>query len=109
MPYNEHTAERIRPLMKRRKGSSEKKMFGGVGFLLHGNMCVGVWKEFLILRLGTDAYEAALEQSFAREFDITGRAMKGWVLVEPAGVEQDEPLTDWIERAVKFVKTLAKK
>ena len=109
MSYDEHTADRVRPLMKRRKGFSEKKMFGGVGFLLHGNMCAGVWKEFLILRLGTDAYEAALEQSFTREFDITGRAMKGWVMVEPEGFVEDDELKSWIEKAVKFVRTLPAK
>jgi TfoX/Sxy family transcriptional regulator of competence genes len=84
-------------------------MFGGVGFLLNGNMLVGVWKDSLIVRLGLDNYDDALLEPHVREFDITGRAMKGWVLVEPEGVEDDDQLKDWIERALKFVKALPKK
>jgi TfoX/Sxy family transcriptional regulator of competence genes len=106
MPSNEKTAERVRVLVKRRKGVSEKKMFGGVGFLLDGNMCVGVWKESLILRIGPNAYEEALEQPFTKEFDITGRAMTGWVMVSPEGFAEEDELKSWIEAAVKFVRTL---
>src|SRR5256885_5536147 len=84
-------------------------MFGGVGFLLNGNLLVGVWKESLIARLGPDEGDEALKEPHVREFDITGRAMKGWVLVEPEGVEDDEQLSGWIHRAVKFVRTLAAK
>lgn len=82
------------------------KMFGGVGFLLNGNMCVGVWKDFLILRVGPQKYEAALAEPFAREFDITGRVMKGWVMVEPEGFEWDDDLQNWIQLALRFVRTL---
>lgn len=106
MAYDAGLAERVRPLLRRRKGFSEKKMFGGVGYLLSGNMCVGVWKKFLILRVGPDYYETALSDPYAREFDITGRAMRGWVMVEPAGVEADADLLEWVDQAVKFVRTL---
>lgn len=109
MAYNEALAERVRPLMRRRKGFSEKKMFGGVGYLLSGNMCVGVWKEFLILRVGPESYEAALSDPHTREFDITGRPMRGWVMVEPAGIVAEEDLLEWIDQAVKFVRTLPAK
>jgi TfoX/Sxy family transcriptional regulator of competence genes len=81
-------------------------MFGGAGFLLNGNMLVGVWTDSLIVRLGPETYDAALLEPHVREFDITGRPMKGWVLVEREGVEDDEQLKDWIERAAKFVKAL---
>jgi TfoX/Sxy family transcriptional regulator of competence genes len=84
-------------------------MFGGIGFLFRGNMCVGVWKEFLILRLGADQYEGALREPCVREFDITGRAMKGWVMVRPDGVEGDEELRTWVRRAAAFVGTLPPK
>ena len=67
-------------------------MFGGVGFLLNGNMLVGVWKDSLIVRLGPDQGEEALLEPHVKEFDITGRPMKGWVLVEPEGVEDDDQL-----------------
>jgi len=109
MAYDEPSAGRMRKLLARRQGVVEKQMFGGVGFLLRGNMCVGVWKEFLILRLGPEAGEAALEEPFTRPFDITGRAMQGWVMVYPEGFAEDADLADWVQRAVGFVKTLPKK
>lgn len=109
MAFSEELAERIRHAVARRRNLLEKKMFGGVGFLLHGNMLVGVWKDSLIVRLGQDAYDDALLEPHVRKFDITGRPMKGWVMVEPEGVRDDEPLKVWIERATKFVKTLPKK
>src|ERR1700681_281024 len=93
----------------RNRGVEEKKMFGGVGFLLNGNLLVGVWKDSLIVRLGPDNYDDALLEPHVREFDITGKPMKGWVLVEPEGVVDDEQLKDWIERATKFVKSLPAK
>ena len=84
-------------------------MFGGVGFLLNGNMLVGVWKDSLIARLGPDEGEAALREPHVRAFDITGKPMKGWIMVEPEGVEEDDQLKDWIQRARKFVGKLPKK
>jgi TfoX/Sxy family transcriptional regulator of competence genes len=109
MAFSEELAERIRQQLAWRKGVEEKKMFGGVGYLLHGNLLVGVWKDALIVRLGPDNYDDALLEPHVREFDITGRPMKGWVLVESEGVEDDEQLTDWIERATRFVRTLPAK
>ena len=105
MAFSEELAGRIRQGLARRKGIKEKKMFGGVGFLLNGNLLVGVWKDSLIVRLGPEEGEEALKEPHVRDFDITGRPMKGWVLVKPAGVESDEQLGGWIERATKFVKT----
>ena len=72
-------------------------------------MLVGVWKNSLIVRLGPDNYEDALLESHVREFDITGKPMKGWVMVEPDGIDEDGQLKDWIQRATAFVGTLAKK
>ena len=106
MAFSETLAERIRERMARRKDIEEKKMFGGVGFLLKGNMLVGVWKDSLIVRLGPEEGVLALKEPHVKAFDITGRPMKGWVLVEPAGIEDDEHLSGWIQRAVKFVKKL---
>ena len=80
-----------------------------VCFFLNGNALVGVWKDRLIARLGPDAYEDAKLEPHVRAFDITRRPMKNWVAVEPEGVEGDDQLAGWIERAVKFVKTLPKK
>ena len=84
-------------------------MFGGVGFLLHGNLLVGVWKDSLIARLGLEKGDEALKEPHVSEFNITGRSMKGWVLVAPQGVKDDDQLSGWIERATKFVKTLPAK
>jgi hypothetical protein len=109
MAFNESLVARIRDALARRKGVEEKKMFGGVGFLLNGNLLVGVWKESLVARLGPDEGDAALREPHVKEFDITGRAMKGWVLIGPEGVEDDGPLNDWIERATKFVGALPAK
>jgi len=100
MAFDETLAERIRRGLARRKSIEEKKMFGGVGFLLNGNMLVGVWKESLIVRLGDEQGEEALKEPHVKEFDITGRAMKGWVLVGPEGIEDDEQLKSWIQQAV---------
>ena len=84
-------------------------MFGGIGFLLNGNMLVGVWKDPLIVRLGPEKGEEALREPHVSEFNITGRSMKGWVLVEPEAVEDDGQVKAWIQRAVKFVSKLPAK
>src|SRR5881409_3234810 len=109
MAFSEVLAERIRQQLARRKNIEERKMFGGIGFLLNGNMLVGVWKDSLIARLGPDEGDEALKEPHVKEFDITGRPMKGWVLVELAGVEGDDQLKGWIQRAVKFVGALPAK
>ena len=85
-------------------------MFGGVGFLLNGNMLVGVRKDSLLVRLGPEQSDEALKEAHVGEFTITGRGtMKGWVLVEPQGVEDDDQMSAWIQRAVKFVGALPAK
>ena len=109
MAYSEALADRIRQAFGRRRALAEKKMFGGVGFLLRGNMCVGVWKTSLIVRLDPAEAQDLLKQPHVRVFDITGRPMKGWLLVEAEGLESDAQLADWIERASVFVATLPAK
>jgi hypothetical protein len=109
MAYDEQLARRVRPLLARRKGFAEKKMFGGVGYFLHGNICVGVWKEYLIARIGPDAYAAALRSEFVKKFDITGRPMRGWVMVAAEGVADDVDLEEWVARSVGFVRSLPRK
>jgi TfoX/Sxy family transcriptional regulator of competence genes len=109
MAYSIALAGRIRQRLARRKNVEERRMFGGVGFLLNGNLLVGVWKESLVVRLGEDEGEEALKEPHVREFDITGRPMRNWVLVEPEGVEDDDQLGGWIQRAMKFVGSLPAK
>ena len=109
MAFSAALAERIRQRLARRRNVEEKKMFGGVGFLLNGNLLVGVWRDSLNVRLGPDEGDEALKEPHVKEFDITGKAMKGWVLVGPGGVEGDEQLGNWIRRAAGFVGTLPAK
>src|SRR5262245_22795045 len=103
MAYSEALAARIRRGLARRAGVREVRMFGGVGFLLHGHLLVGAWKDSLVARLGPDEGEAALWEPYVRPFDITGRPLRGWVLVDPPGVGDDGQLAGWIERAWAFV------
>lgn len=109
MPYDRAAADRVREVLANRRGIVEKVMFGGIGFLLRDHMAVGLWHEFLILRIGPNAYEDALAEPFVKEFDITGRPMRGWIMLHPDGFEEDQPLRDWIARALDFVKTLPPK
>ena len=109
VPYSKSLAERVERVLGKRTGIEQKRMFGGVGILLYGNMLVGVWQDSLIVRVGPEAYAAALARPHAREFDVTGRPMKGWVLVEPDGIERDEALGEWVGQAVEFVRTLPPK
>lgn len=109
MAFSKSLAQRIRDALARRPGIVEKKMFGGVAFLLNGNLLVGVWKDSLIVRLGPEEGEKALLETHVKEFDITGKPMKGWVMVEPDGIDEDGQLKAWIERAEEFVSTLPAK
>src|SRR5262245_41744283 len=106
MAFSEALAGRIRQRLARRRNLEEKKMFGCICFFINGNALAGVWKDRLIARLGPDEGEAALREPQVRAFDITGKPMRNWVAVEPEGVEDDDKLTDWIERAVRLVRTL---
>jgi TfoX/Sxy family transcriptional regulator of competence genes len=108
VPYNEDLAARVRAAFARRKNITEKKMFGGVGWLLNGNMCVGVWKEWFIARLGAD-YSLALREPHVREFDITGKSLTGWVMIGLPALATDEALREWVNRCIAFVRTLPAK
>lgn len=109
MPYSQSLAQRVRDVLCGRSGVEERKMFGGVGFLLNSHMLVGVWKDSLVVRLGRDVAEAALREPDVGPFDITGRPMGGWVLVAPAGLEGDDQIRSWVDRADRFVRTLPPK
>jgi hypothetical protein len=109
MPYSHALADRVRDVLARRRGFIEKKMFGGVASFLNGNICVGIWGSSLIARVGPDEGPAALKEPFVEPFAPTGKAMTGWVLVAPDGIDTDEQLKVWIERAISFAKTLPAK
>ena len=109
MAFDERLAERIRSSLGRRKGLVEKKLFGGIGFLLNGNMSVGVHKSELIVRLAPEETDAALAQAHTRRFDLTGRPMKGWILVEQGGLKTDAQLSKWVQIAAKYAGSLPPK
>ncbi len=109
MAYDEGLAQRVREVLDVRDDISEKKMFGGLSFLLNGNMAVGVIGDELIVRVGPHDYEEARAHEHARAFDFTGRTMSGWVVVETEGLGEDENLTEWVLRGVGFAGTLPEK
>ena len=109
MPYSISLAQRVRFQLAQWRNIDERKMFGGVCFMMNGNLLVGIWHDSLVARLGPEGAAEALRHSCVREFDVTGKPMKGWVLVDPDGLESDEQLGRWIERASDFVVTLPRK
>jgi hypothetical protein len=109
MAFDNALAERIRKRLGKRSGFTEKKMFGGIAFLLNGNMCVGVHGNELIVRLDPEQSEKALSKAHTRRFDLTGRPMKGWILVQPGGLASDGDLDKWIDTSTRFAGSLPKK
>ena len=109
MAYNEAIGDRIKKVVFKWDHSEAKKMFGGICHLLYGNMFCGVYKDFLILRLGEENARKAIDAPLVKPFDITGRAMKGWVMVEDKGFTTDDELEAWLNQAGEFVETLPAK
>ena len=109
MAYDETLAQRLRTLFQNQTGVIEKKMFGGLTFMVRGHMCCGVTGENLMVRVGADQYEEALSLPHARPMDLTGRPMKGFVYVEQDNLDSDEHLEEWVDRGLKFVSTLPPK
>ncbi len=110
MAYDEDFANRVRELLADEKGISEKAMFGGLAFLLKGNMAVGLsGGGELMVRVGPDATDDALSRPHTRLFDMTGRPMKGWILVAPEGVKTKRQLDAWVKRGTNFARTLPPK
>ncbi len=99
----------MRPMLLPRAGISEKNMFGGIAFLVHGNMCCGIWKDLLVIRLSVDEATIELKKPHVRVMDITGRPMRGWLFVQPAGYKKDTDLFAWVEKASSFASSLPKK
>jgi len=109
MAYDEKLASRARKLLAKRKAIGEKKMFGGVAFLLNGNMCCGVHGKELIIRLNPEETDQALAKPHTRIFDITGRPMKGWIMVKPEGVANGRALVKWVGLGVDYAASLPAK
>lgn len=109
MSFDKGLAQRIRDVLLDQDGLVEKKMFGGLAFMVYGNMACGVVREDLMVRVGPDAYEGALGQPHARPMDFTGRPMRGMVYVDGTGLEEEDDLAAWVLRGVNFAMSLPAK
>lgn len=109
MAYDERLAQRVRELLEPGAEIAERKMFGGLAFMLNGNMCCCIERDNLVVRTGPENYENALERPHARVFDFTGRPMRGFVYVESQGLRDGAVLQTWIDLAVGFARSLPAK
>ncbi|MBY4676646.1 TfoX/Sxy family protein [Marinobacterium arenosum] len=109
MAYDQGLAQRLRELLAEQAELSEKNMFGGLAFMLSGNMFCGVVNDTLVARVGPERYAKALKIRNARPMDFTGKPLKGFVYVDPAGYESDQQLQEWVELCLAFVRTLPAK
>jgi TfoX/Sxy family transcriptional regulator of competence genes len=109
MAYNEELAERIRTIVGNGPGISDRKMFGGIAFMLNGNMFCGITRDDLMVRVGAERFQEALASPGARPMDFTGRPMKGMVFVGPEGYGTDEQLRGWVEQTLEFARSLPAK
>ncbi len=109
MAYDEAFANRIRTYLHGHKNVAESRQFGGIGFLLNGNMAVGVLGSDLLVRVGADQHEAAMKSPHAKPFAITGRPAVGWVLIKPVGVASAAGLKKWVDLGVRFAGSLPPK
>lgn len=109
MAYDEALADRVHQLLQRRAGYTQRKMFGGICFMLHGNMCCSVTRSCLMLRLGEKKAAQALQEPFTHEMDFTGKVMKSMIYVEGPGIEEEQDLKYWLNQAVRFTQSLPAK
>lgn len=109
MPYDEGVAERLREVFIDHFDIEEKKMFGGIAFMLGGHMCCGIVGDRLMARVGPDQYAEALTSPHVREMDFTGRPLKGFIYVEPEGYEDDISLRNWVGMCENFCRSLPPK
>jgi hypothetical protein len=109
MPYDEKLEKRIDKVVSRWKSRSKKKMFGGICYLLKGNMCFGIHKEYLIVRAGEPEAGKHFSKKGVRPFDITGKPMKGWLMIEGKAAADAKSLGKWLEMGKKFALSLPPK
>lgn len=109
MAYDHGLAQRVRDALGERSGVTERKMFGGLAFMLNGNMFVGILGGTLMARVGPTRQQKALSMKHVREMDFTGRPMKGYVFVDPEGLTEDDQLESWVSCCSEFAATLPRK
>jgi len=102
MAYNEHLASRAREILLSQRKVEEKKMMGGLAFMVNGKMCVGILKDDLMARIDPEAYASALGKRGCREMDFTGRPMKGFVFISPEGTRNQKDLEYWVNLSLDF-------
>jgi TfoX/Sxy family transcriptional regulator of competence genes len=107
--YNEQLASKIRTIVARRKGWTEKKMFGGIAFMLNGKMCCGVIKDDLLVRVGAERNDEALALANSRPMDFTGKPMKGFIYVDSKGWSKEASLKKWVDMGIDYVSSLENK
>ncbi len=109
MAYDEGLEARIDEIMEGWEEYEKKKMFGGICYLKSGNMAFGIWKDYLIVRCGSDRHAKCLSEQHTKEFDVTGKPMSGWVMVAPEGVGEDRELAKWIRIGDRYSSSLPPK
>ncbi len=110
MAYDTALADRIRKALGRQAGLTEKEMFGGVGFMVRGNMACGVSGKEMMVRVGPAGHDAAMKEPHVRAFNLSsGKPPKGWLLVRPAGLKSDAEVKAWVKRGVTFALSLPSK
>ena len=109
MAYDQGLADDLRAMLGEHRGLTEREMFGGIGFMINGNMAVGVSGDDLMVRVGKESHDEALTRPGARDFDMGGRAMRGWVLVSSEGFATEQDLRRWVDQGVAFASSLPPK
>lgn len=109
MAYDKGLAQRVREILQDSPNVEEKKMFGGLCFMVNRHMCCGVLDDKLMARVGPDRYENLLQKEHAQIMDFTGKPMKGMIYVEPEGLKSDNNLTEWVDACLNFIHTLPEK
>lgn len=109
MAYDQNLAQRIIEILQGTPALDEKKMFGGVGYLIHGNMAVGVHGNDLMVRVGPENHTEAMKRPHTRPFDMTGRPMSGWLVVEAEGIKDPAVLAEWVQLGVAYAQSLPPK
>jgi len=109
VPFDEKLAERVRKLLGGQRSLEEKRMFGGLAFMVNGHMCCGVLNDDLVLRVAREEYDNAISRPYARAMDFTGRPTRGLLYVSPAGFRSARDLRTWVQRSLEFVSSLPPK
>lgn len=109
MAFDERLAERVRGQLGKRRGLVVKRMFGGLAFLLNGNLCCGVLGQELIVRIDPAQTEQTLKKPHTHVFDMTGRPMKGWIMVRAAGLATESALGKWVQTGASYAASLPAK